>query len=366
MAPLKSALSHQEMQDLVAPGLKKPLLDDLLPRPTRRSYPLSLSLTPPPETKEIEQPGFVYFGLLPPEVRLSIWRFCLPGPRLVPVRYRHETTTYTSRIHGPKCLSINRESRDEALRFYHELRIGPYRNVGCYVDLSIDTVYFRASLYGHKNNISYQTRMTIPATRGHFFHYHRAVNVEGTEVADDLVPIRMHSKIVIDDLLHSLDSPIILENLHTDQDTWFSIQGFYRCNRHLHPILISKLTLVSERKPYGRKTKPYLRDPVWPTKEERPMQDYFSPRTETENHETQFRLELPDLMWPSSDMRATSYPDDEVALDKHMARIKERIWDAHCKSNWLDWMANDKVAKRLFVKIEVKVMSESMDGMLGD
>ncbi|PVH81388.1 hypothetical protein DL98DRAFT_514770 [Cadophora sp. DSE1049] len=75
---------------------------------------------------------FPLFPTLPPELRLRIWRLCLPGPRFirpngrctcdplnpnpaVPQRTWPITTFSTT---NPTLLSVNRESRNETLRHY--------------------------------------------------------------------------------------------------------------------------------------------------------------------------------------------------------------------------------------------------------
>ncbi|CZR57847.1 uncharacterized protein PAC_07736 [Phialocephala subalpina] len=84
------------------------------------------------------------FGELPAEVRCLIWLF-LPDPRLVPLRCEHSIRRYSARVPIPVILQINRESRYEGLRVYHQIRLGPNENIGCYVDPLRDTVYLTSN-----------------------------------------------------------------------------------------------------------------------------------------------------------------------------------------------------------------------------
>ncbi|KAE8448679.1 hypothetical protein EG329_008894 [Mollisiaceae sp. DMI_Dod_QoI] len=86
------------------------------------------------------------FNDLPPELRLRIWYFSMPGPRLVPVHYDHDQRRYQARINPPAVLQVNRESRLEGLKWYYQIRLGPHQNFGCYVDSSLDTVYLTSNI----------------------------------------------------------------------------------------------------------------------------------------------------------------------------------------------------------------------------
>jgi hypothetical protein len=89
---------------------------------------------------------FPQFGKLSPKICCQIWRYSKSGPRLVAIKYHRNTTSYRACIPTPELLRVNRESRHEGLRIYHELRLGPYANTSCYVDPTQDTVYLKSDL----------------------------------------------------------------------------------------------------------------------------------------------------------------------------------------------------------------------------
>lgn len=70
------------------------------------------------------------FSGLPTEIRLNIWGLLLPSgtssPRVIPVKDNDATNklTHVGRTTPPLLLHINQESRSEALKIYHELRLG--------------------------------------------------------------------------------------------------------------------------------------------------------------------------------------------------------------------------------------------------
>ncbi|KAF8860974.1 hypothetical protein BDZ45DRAFT_294956 [Acephala macrosclerotiorum] len=94
---------------------------------------------------------FSPFQRLPVEPRCLIWHFCLPGPRLVPIHYEHNLRRYSTHIPRPVVLRIDRESRHEGLRVYHQIRLGLNENIGCYVDPLRDTVYLISNFKNHHN-----------------------------------------------------------------------------------------------------------------------------------------------------------------------------------------------------------------------
>ncbi|GKT43947.1 uncharacterized protein ColSpa_04128 [Colletotrichum spaethianum] len=101
---------------------------------------------------------FHFFTRLPVELRLKIWNFNLPPPRVVPIRCgaksltlasyaqssRPSTSGCTSYAAVPVNLHVCQESRQEALASYH-LSFGMTRNPGqIFFDKANDVLYFGA------------------------------------------------------------------------------------------------------------------------------------------------------------------------------------------------------------------------------
>lgn len=102
---------------------------------------------------------FKFFPKLPTEIRLMIWDFCLPGPRVVDVKIRRcffrastrkvfKLPRFISSLDHPAILHICSESRLLALKHYKlafpntmktKAETSPAR---IYIDFSIDTVWF--------------------------------------------------------------------------------------------------------------------------------------------------------------------------------------------------------------------------------
>lgn len=95
------------------------------------------------------KPSFPLFPLLPLEIRLKIWQATFPGPRVLHIirgyLSSHGYFIVTSASYGgrhPAILSINRESRTEALRVLRP-------HLGAYWNLEIDAPYFEDNRDGH-------------------------------------------------------------------------------------------------------------------------------------------------------------------------------------------------------------------------
>ncbi|KAI1376431.1 hypothetical protein F4677DRAFT_78029 [Hypoxylon crocopeplum] len=104
---------------------------------------------------------FTKFGELPPELRIKIWQYAMPGPRTVvaksPYRKQQQTPksleealseshdqaeTWYSTTQIPALLHVNAEARHEALKHY-KLSLGAGGlQPRIYVDFSRDTVFF--------------------------------------------------------------------------------------------------------------------------------------------------------------------------------------------------------------------------------
>ncbi|TDZ27132.1 hypothetical protein C8035_v011933 [Colletotrichum spinosum] len=109
------------------------------------------------------QDQFHRFSKLPTELRLRIWNFNLPPPRIVPIRCGAESLSFSSHAHSPPpqrqwpstngCTSyaavpvnlhVCHESRAEALKLYR-LSFGMTRNPGqIFFDNRCDVLYFGA------------------------------------------------------------------------------------------------------------------------------------------------------------------------------------------------------------------------------
>lgn len=83
----------------------------------------------PEEPKTLTE--FTLFSKLPPELRLRVWKFTLPGPRTVVLNATLCPDTglhspYTSLTGPPAGLSVCSESRAEYLKTYKLLPTTPY------------------------------------------------------------------------------------------------------------------------------------------------------------------------------------------------------------------------------------------------
>ncbi|PMD64898.1 uncharacterized protein K444DRAFT_208667 [Hyaloscypha bicolor E] len=68
--------------------------------------------------------GFPRFPDFPTELRLMIWRFAIPvGFSNHPISVKPYSYTYRDRRTPPKTISINRESRNETLRYFRRLEL---------------------------------------------------------------------------------------------------------------------------------------------------------------------------------------------------------------------------------------------------
>ncbi|TLS27171.1 hypothetical protein PpBr36_04595 [Pyricularia pennisetigena] len=84
--------------------------------------------------------SFSLFTALPTELRLEIWRLTFQ-PRAVEVRYQPETDECRTITHPPAVLQVCRESREEALRFYHKCFGTKTQEPLIYFNSSIDILY---------------------------------------------------------------------------------------------------------------------------------------------------------------------------------------------------------------------------------
>ncbi|KAK2062852.1 hypothetical protein LY76DRAFT_504911 [Colletotrichum caudatum] len=121
--------------------------------PSRQTDDGTAHATPPRVLR-----NFHFFPTLPVELRLKIWNFNLPPPRVVPIRCGAKSLTFASSAEPPRpstsgCTSyaavpvnlhVCRESRHEALASYR-LSFGMTRNPGqIFFDNAHDVLYFGA------------------------------------------------------------------------------------------------------------------------------------------------------------------------------------------------------------------------------
>jgi len=208
-----------------------------------------------------EAPLFPQFSLLAPEIRCMIWRHIIPGPRIVPVRYEKETITYKPRILPPVILQVNRESRHEGLERYRELVLGPGTVTGCYVDLSIDTVYLSSNVTGTIGpevdlvdlwKIAERGRLISPPPRGAAAFLEASPNPQdpsdgGASESQPTSGMATHSKVIFDDLMRSPDGQQLFKSFHIDNNSWRAFDRLYRYYRHRLPFKLKEVCIVYER-----------------------------------------------------------------------------------------------------------------------
>lgn len=85
---------------------------------------------------------FESFTRLPSELRIKIWKFTFPEPRIVPVRYNRATQQYISTMPAPAILHASGESRALFLETYTNLILSPKHGSAVFVDLAHDTIFF--------------------------------------------------------------------------------------------------------------------------------------------------------------------------------------------------------------------------------
>jgi hypothetical protein len=132
----------------------------------RRTFP-ALSHESGPET-------FTKFPDLPSELRREIWKYLLPGPRVIiiagPPRtsYRRiEGRCFVDGIKTPELLHICQESRDFALERYR-LSFGPHLSSPVYFDFSSDVLLLDnekvLSMFFERSNGSITSEVTMVKT----------------------------------------------------------------------------------------------------------------------------------------------------------------------------------------------------------
>src|SRR5437868_3062690 len=117
--------------------------------PRHRRHPLPLPIqttiyhqqTCPNNTKPIMD-TFESFTNLPSELRIKIWKFGFPEPRVVPVRFNRASQQYTSTSAPPALVHACSQSRSIFLETYTKLILSPRYTSTVFIDFAHDTIFF--------------------------------------------------------------------------------------------------------------------------------------------------------------------------------------------------------------------------------
>ncbi|KAK0105427.1 hypothetical protein ONS95_004204 [Cadophora gregata] len=85
---------------------------------------------------------FIPFLTLPSELRIKIWKFGFPEPRVVPVRFNRASQQYTSTTAPPALAHACSQSRSIFLETYTKLVLSPRYTSTVFVDFARDTLFF--------------------------------------------------------------------------------------------------------------------------------------------------------------------------------------------------------------------------------
>lgn len=109
------------------------------------------------ESDKVTTGKFSVFPKLPFELRLMIWRFCLPGPRNVGIKIRFKAGGFGGWVvrgnipRPPVALQVCQESREEALRYYI-LSFGTNAHPATvYFNYQVDTLCFSDTINHDEN-----------------------------------------------------------------------------------------------------------------------------------------------------------------------------------------------------------------------
>ena len=116
--------------------------------------------------------SFTIFEKLPLELRIKIWKFTLPGPRVVSLRFNRGAKQYTSSTTPPILLRTCPESRAVALETYTILILAPKYPSSVFVDFALDTVFFDSLECSPRGRSVLRSR-DKPAQRAHLELRHR-------------------------------------------------------------------------------------------------------------------------------------------------------------------------------------------------
>jgi hypothetical protein len=88
------------------------------------------------------QPTFTLFPNLPIELQIKIWKYALPGPRIIQLHYLNGAFSFYGARHPPVLLTC-RTSREVALTVYK--RAFPHNDKSIYIDFAYDTLHLATS-----------------------------------------------------------------------------------------------------------------------------------------------------------------------------------------------------------------------------
>lgn len=121
---------------------------------TLTQHSLTMSLTKLLNQKPTTEPTFTLFPTLPPELRLKIWKYALPGPRVVRLSLMEHSNSSHRRGHEkyaihatstiPSIIQTNVEGREAALKVY-ELAFPTQLLHPVYFDFNQDTIHLDAN-----------------------------------------------------------------------------------------------------------------------------------------------------------------------------------------------------------------------------
>jgi hypothetical protein len=117
-----------------------------LPEQQNRTQPMAQETT----TRLAANMGFPQFRRLPPELRMQVWRQCLPTNRTICAKLIWQSAAFHPKLsiqrHDiPAALAVCRESREETLRVYRPL-FQPNPSLQVYVHIDSDTLHLDENL----------------------------------------------------------------------------------------------------------------------------------------------------------------------------------------------------------------------------
>lgn len=104
-----------------------------------RPQPCQPTLPYPIHRQQTMASQFSLFPILPPELRLKIWEYALPGPRIIEFAGGETPSHKYPKVASPATLFVNHEARSVATKRFQARSFGA---ATIYVDFSCDTLYF--------------------------------------------------------------------------------------------------------------------------------------------------------------------------------------------------------------------------------
>ncbi len=159
------------------------------------------------------------------------------------MHYEKGTCKYNPCIPSPTILQINQESRLEGLKIYHELCLGPLTVTGCYVNLSVDTVYFTSDVEDPDDSVADPISIgQVP--RGALFL--EPLADPHFNVGNGSSSVLLHSMVILNDLLESPDVEQLFDCLHLCFLLWTVPYPIYRSYRHRLTSRVKEFCIVYE------------------------------------------------------------------------------------------------------------------------